>query len=136
MQWETKNRKFTKVGDKFIFNDGTVANDYDKVECLACGKTSQPCLFCTIAGSSWCNDHDPCIGHLEGIRGVCCGHGGLETTYIAFEDPIRGAFYGEDAIPVIKEAVKEESERVTRLFKGVCQPPLNPCPTRTAPAFE
>jgi hypothetical protein len=119
MHWKTKNREFTKVGDKYILRDDTVHDDYEKVQCLACGEISKPCLYCTIEGNPWCNDHDPCIGHIEGIVGVCCGHGGLETKYIAFADPLRGAFYGEEAISVIEEAVKVEKERVARLFKRV-----------------
>jgi hypothetical protein len=30
--------------------------------------------------------HDPCLGHLDGVRQACCGHGDDSTAYIVFQD--------------------------------------------------
>ena len=38
--------------------------------CPECGLGYAVCVVCGRA------DHDPCLGHMNGIDSVCCGHGG------------------------------------------------------------
>ena len=37
-----------------------------------CGHCQQELKSCTVCGSA---DHDPCLGHIEGVKFACCGHG-------------------------------------------------------------
>ena len=97
----TKGVPFNEVDGKYFLLDGTEV-DWYKIPCPACGKQSVECTHCT----QWKGDHDPCIGHVENIKGVCCGHGDVDKAYISFTDE-RGAFYGEEALPYIQQAIAE-----------------------------
>ncbi|MGH1591146.1 hypothetical protein ACRBEV_25685 [Methylobacterium phyllosphaerae] len=44
----------------------------------------RPCAACrmpVVVG-----EPDPCIGTLPGVLGACCGHGGVESSYVCFEN--------------------------------------------------
>ena len=47
--------------------------------CPKCGELPTPCDLCTYipegpnAVGPWM--HDPCLGHVEGVKSACCGHG-------------------------------------------------------------
>ena len=97
-------------GEKFFFANGQVIPAVEALPCVLCHKTSQPCLPCASQGSPWQNDHDPCIGHIdEPLRGLCCGHGDVTRTYIAFADPLKGNWYGADALEKIRDAMNRPS---------------------------
>lgn len=70
-----------------------------------------PCVTCKI-GPVLCNEvhtgpytgvdvHEACIGHVDNVRGLCCGHGIVEDAYLAYEGG--DAFYGEEALERLKE---------------------------------
>jgi hypothetical protein len=44
----------------------------------------RPCVSCGLAAGP--DGHDPCLGHIPGVKAACCGHGGTVQPYIAWED--------------------------------------------------
>lgn len=47
---------------------------------------ARPCPLCGGDPKQF-GDHDPCLGHLPGVRNACCGHG-VDTPYIQFENGV------------------------------------------------
>jgi hypothetical protein len=45
------------------------------------------CSFCQQELVS--DTPDPCLGHLDGVEGACCGHGLTMPPYVVFEDEDR-----------------------------------------------
>lgn len=53
-------------GGVWRYDDGLPAPD-----CRTCSFCDRPPEQCPICDEP----HDPCIGHVDGARSVCCGHG-------------------------------------------------------------
>jgi hypothetical protein len=66
------------------YNDGEV-EDHKVLACIACKMVPTVCEECP-PDSPWADNHDPCIGHIDGIKGVCCGHGNDRMAYVAYTD--------------------------------------------------
>lgn len=60
------------------------------------------CGFCKKENRK--DDHDACLGVLDGVMNACCGHGVSEDAYIQFDD--KSVRRGAEAILII------ESKRV------------------------
>ena len=58
-------------------DDGSKHNNKEPRPCKKCGR------YPTEEG------HDSCLGHLEGVKYACCGHGILGKAYVVLEDGTR-----------------------------------------------
>lgn len=65
------------------FNEGEL--DYKTHPCVLCKKPPVGCNECP-EDSPWKDSHDPCVGHIDGIKGLCCGHGSPNYAYVAYND--------------------------------------------------
>ncbi len=45
----------------------------------------RPCVRCGKSPTK--EGYDACLGHIEGVRSACCGHG-VEKSYIVVQTPI------------------------------------------------
>lgn len=58
-------------------------------------ENTRPCKQCGV--QNW-DGPDPCIGHIDGAKNACCGHGVPGAAYVSFENGlcIRGNFKHKD----------------------------------------
>lgn len=59
VEWEDGQKEVDPLG----------AYDNRRDPCPECGRIGELCSLCD--GQT----HDPCLGHIEGARSACCGHG-------------------------------------------------------------
>lgn len=79
---------------------GTWYNDEDGVDhktlpCVLCKQAPTMCGECP-EDYPWAGSHEPCVGHIDGVKGLCCGHGSDRMAYVAYQDG--RDFRGQDAI--------------------------------------
>lgn len=71
-----------KLGEWRYFDNDEPTSYYDKPRtCLFCSKEPLWCEICL----DW---HDGCLGHIEGVKNACCGHGYKGFGYIEREGEI------------------------------------------------
>lgn len=61
------------------------------VQCLDCSLVYEAIGWqlrvCDHCGLEWGESlHDPCLGRIEGVTEVCCGHGNPELAYAIYAD--------------------------------------------------
>jgi len=76
--WEVHFDEYTK---RWVYSDNNESIEEEP---------QRPCVRCGAVFSL--NQPDACLGHIEGVRNACCGHGSSEEAYIQFHDKtcIRG----------------------------------------------
>ena len=77
--------------------------------CPACGLDFEVCTEPEY--SEVPEQHDPCLGHMEGVSYACCGHGGRAVLYIMTKEG--DIFYGKqpwDGIETTKRIATRRAE--------------------------
>jgi hypothetical protein len=72
------------------------------------------CDHCGIERTK--EDHDGCLGTLDGLGNACCGHGVRSDAYVQFLDGT--SIHGEDAA-LIQEILKRNRSAATNIEKLV-----------------
>ena len=57
------------------------------------------------------DEHDPCLGQLEGVVNACCGHGRDAEAYVQFASRVRPTLRGQDALNWFQNSTLREGER-------------------------
>ena len=66
--------------------------------------TQRDCGFCGRPRTP--EDHDGCLGALEGLMNACCGHGLPENAYVQFQN---GEIVdGLEAVGILKKLIAEK----------------------------
>ena len=66
-RWEDNDELVPRTSEGHAYADA-------KHPCPGCGEGPSP------------EGHDPCIANLEGVDFACCGHGGHDNPYVAFDE--------------------------------------------------
>ena len=70
-----RGHEITSINDIWIYSDTNQKVSMNKNRsCGHCGKPNTR------------EDHDGCVGMLEGIMNACCGHGIINNAYVQFRD--------------------------------------------------
>ena len=70
-----RGHEIKSINDIWIYSDTNQKVSKNKNRsCGHCGKTNTK------------EDHDGCVGMLEGIMNACCGHGIVNNAYVQFWD--------------------------------------------------
>lgn len=77
-------------------NGQPIAEPDEELPCISCKKLPEKCLGAHTGPYGGVEMHEPCIGHRDNVRGLCCGHGIVEDAYLAYEDG--DTFYGQPAL--------------------------------------
>lgn len=87
------------MNNKWVYSD--TEEDINKVRpCINCGKYPTE------------EDHDGCLGTLQGVMNACCGHGEEDQAYIQFLDGY--CIYGQDAAVILEilKKYRKDSDRI------------------------
>lgn len=67
---------------------------------------SRSCGHCGLHNTK--EDHDGCLGTLQGVMNACCGHGRIGETYVQFAE--ERVLHGEDAMRWISTQTRKMEE--------------------------
>lgn len=88
--------------DSYLDADGNpIVNPTVNLACISCKMLPTICGQKHTDAYGGAEKHEACIGHVDNVRGLCCGHGIVEDAYLAFEEG--ESFYGEEALERLKE---------------------------------
>lgn len=86
-----RGHEIQNVNDEWVYSDnGQLVKDAWKL---------RECGYCKLPNRS--DEHDACLGYLDGVANACCGHGNIEQAYVQFDDQTR--LEGIEAIHMMNE---------------------------------
>ena len=70
--------EYVHTQHKWVYADDQQPATVGDRPCGACGMEYVPCKVKDCPADT---PHDPCLGHIDGMKKVCCGHEGLTEAY-------------------------------------------------------